>query len=185
MSKQYSKEAKKLLKADESKLSRYLAYYAGDVLREYDPDHPKMDVLTATEVANLQKYERVYELFDIGRPDAMIRAMLSRIYEIKDRQAYEIIADARLLYSMTGAASSEGSKQSSINFYQTIATLAVSEKNYDAAIKARDKADHLSGHYDQKDTGLDPKDFAKPTQYVFVNNMNVYKDAQKELEPDE
>ncbi len=173
------------MRADDSKVGRFLQYYAGQLLLEPDPDQPAKDSLTQTERDNLQKYERVYELMNVGRPDYMIRAMLCKIYGIKDRQAHEIIKDASMLYSLSGEASREGSKRSSINFYETVATLALADRNYDAAVKARDKADHLAGHHKQEDIGLNPDDFRKPAKYVFINNMTVYEKAQKELDPDD
>lgn len=174
--------ANKILKIDETKLDRYLQYYNDELLREPDPHNPNAPALDETEQEMLRKYERVYEMFDIGRTDGMIRSFLQKEYDIKDRQSRYIIEEARILYGITGQADKEGRKQASINFYRTLANVAFKEKQYEVAGKLWEKADKLEGLFSEDRIGLDPADFMKPTKFVFVNNMNVLNQKTTELD---
>ncbi len=175
--------ANRILKIDENKLDRYLLYYHDELLREPSVDRPDIPALSETEQDMLKKYERVYEMFEVGRTDAMIRTFLMEQYGIKDRQARYIVEEARILYGITGKADKEGKKQASINFYRTIANLALSKEQYEVAAKLYEKADRLEGLFSEERVGLNPEDFLKPTKFVFVNNMNVLN--QKNIEFDE
>jgi hypothetical protein len=186
MSKKISLErAKRIMKVDDTKLERYLGYYFGDILLEADPNIPDAKHLTDIERQMLAKYQRIYELFDIGRTDTMIRQFLTKTYDIQERQAYELVREAYLLYGVTGTADKEGKRRAAINYYMTLSQVAFKDKNYEAAIRAKEKADKLEGLFDEDNEGLDPEDFKKPTKVIFVTDLNVFKKAQQELEGDD
>jgi hypothetical protein len=177
--------AKRILKVDDTKLEKYLGYYFGDVLRDIDPEKPNIRALGEVERGMLAKYERVYELFDIGRTDAMIRSFLMKTYDIKERQAYEILREAYVLYGITGMADKEGKRRAAINYYSTLSQVAFKDKNYEAAIRAKERADKLEGLFEVENDGLNPDDFRKATKIIFVNDINVFQQSQKNLESDE
>jgi hypothetical protein len=186
MSKKISLErAKRIVKVNDTKLDRYLGYYFGEILLDADPNKPDAECLTDVEKQMLAKYQRIYELFDIGRTDAMIRQFLTKTYGIQERQAYDLVRDAYILYGVTGTADKEGKRRAAINYYMTLSQVAFKDKNYEAAIRAKEKADKLEGLFDVDLEGLDPEDFKKPTKIFFVTDLNVFKKAQKELEGDD
>jgi len=177
--------AKRIMKVDDTKLERYLGYYFGDILLESDPNTPNVKYLSEIERVMLAKYQRVYELFDIGRTDSMIRQFLTKTYDIKERQAYDLVREAYVLYGITGTADKEGKRRAAINYYMTLSQVAFKDKMYDSAIRAKEKADKLEGLFDDDNEGLDPEDFKKPTKVVFITDLNVFKKAQQELEGDD
>jgi len=177
--------AKRIMKIDDTKLERYLGYYFGDILLESDPNTPNVKYLSEIERQMLAKYQRIYELFDIGRTDTMIRQFLTKTYDIQERQAYELVREAYLLYGITGTADKEGKRRAAINYYQTLSQVAFKDKNYEAAIRAKQSGDKLEGLFDEDNEGLDPDDFKKPTKVIFVTDLNVFKKAQQELEGDD
>ena len=177
--------AKRIMKVDDTKLERYLGYYFGDILLEADPKTPNAKHLTDIERQMLGKYQRIYELFDIGRTDTMIRQFLMKTYDVQERQAYELVREAYLLYGVTGTSDKEGKRRAAINYYMTLSQVAFKDKNYEAAIRAKEKADKLEGLFDEDNEGLDPEDFKKPTKIIFVTDLNVFKKAQKDLDGDD
>lgn len=173
------------MKIDDTKLEKYLGYYFGDIQREPDPERPSAKYLSEIEREQLSKYERIYELFDIGRTDAMIRNFLMKTYNIKERQAYELVREAYILYGVTGVADKEGKKRAAINYYTTLSQVAFKDKNYEAAIRAKEKADRLEGLFDTEQDGLNAEDFKKASKVVFINDLKIYQNSQKELEGDD
>lgn len=165
--------ANKILKIDESKLDRYLLYYHNELAFEFDEGNPHQPHLNETEQDMLRKYQRVYEMFDIGRTDGMIRSFLMKEYDLKERQCRYIVEEARILYGITTQADKEGQKRASISYYRTIANVAFKNKEYKTAIDAWQLADKLEGLFDGETLGLNPADFIKPTKLYFINNMNV------------
>ena len=170
----------KILKINESKLDRYFLYYKDELLREPEEDKPNAPCLTATELDMLKKYERVYEMFDIGRTDGMIRSFLMKDYDVKERQARYIIEEARIIYGITGKADKEGRKQASINYYRTLSNIAFKKGDYVAAAALNHRADVLEGLYNENDIGLDPADFGKVSNFTFVNNLQVVMKSKKQ-----
>jgi hypothetical protein len=177
--------ANKILKIDESKLDRYLQYYNNEIGRSFDETNPKRQHLTPTEQDMLKKYERVYELFDLGNTDSMIRTVLKTNYEIQDRQARYIIEEARIIYGLTGKADKEGQKQASINYYRLLSNIARKLKDPLAAGRLWEKADRMAGLFDEEGIGFDPKDFEKPTQVIYTNNVNILNKTNKRIAEDE
>ena len=179
------KQAKALLKVDETKIEKYLRFYNDEILLEPDPLYPHKEALTDTERTKFERIRRVFSLFDIGRTDEFIRSVLTKEYEIEYRQAYNIVKEAYLIYGIVGEADRVGKKRASINFYRTLANLAFKDKDYESAGKLWEKADKLEGLFEAEMQGLDPDDFKHPTTFVFTNNINVLHQRQKELDPDD
>ena len=179
-------KANKILKIDDSKLDRYLLYYHNELLREADENNKGAPCLTAIEQEMLNRYERVYEMFDIGRTDGMIRSFLMKTYDLKDRQARYVIEEARILYGITGASDKQGRKQASINYYRTISNIALKKEQYEVAGKLWKLADELEGLFNATTQELDPAQFLKPSTFVFTDNINVLvSQNKKRLEADE
>jgi predicted transcriptional regulator len=170
--------ANKILKINESKLDKYLLYYAGEILMYPDETKPHIKSLTETERDMLTKYQRVYEMFDIGRTDAMIRTFLTKEYDVEYRQALYIIEEARIIYGITGAADKEGRRRASINWALTMENICQKDKNYELALKYRQYADKLERIDEKDELGLNPEDFQKPVQFIFVNNLTMGKDSK-------
>lgn len=179
------KQAKALLKVDESKLEKYLRFYNDEILLHPDPLKPHLESLTETERSMLERYRRVFAMFDIGRTDEFIRSVLQKEYDIEWRQARNIVNDCYYIYGVVGSADKEGKKRASINFYRTLANLAFKDRDFEAAGKLWEKADKLEGLFESEQNGLNPDDFKHAPTVVFTNNINVLNQRRKELDPDE
>lgn len=184
------KQAKNLLKVDESKLDKLFRFYLDEgsergILLEYDPARPHLEYLTDTERDKFEKIRRVFAMFDIGRTDEFIRGVISKEYGIEWRQAYNIVKEAYLMYGVVGEADKIGKKRASINFYRTLANLAFKDKDWETAGKLWEKADKLEGLFESEMQGLDPDDFKHAKTFVFTNNINVLNQRLKELDPDD
>jgi hypothetical protein len=179
------KQAKSLLKVDETKVDKYLRFYSDEILYEPSEEFPNREHLTDTERSMLERYRRVFSLFDIGRTDEFIRSVVSKEFEVEWRQARNIVNEAYYIYGVVGEADREGKKRASINYYRTLSNLAFKDKDYEKAGKLWEKADKLEGLFDEYMSGLDPADFRHPTQFVFVDKVNVLQTRQKELDPDD
>lgn len=173
------------MKIDESKLEKYLRYYNDEILLYPDPAKPHLEHFTDTEREMLQRYRRVFSMFDIGRTDEWIRSVLEKEYGIEWRQARNIVQSAYYIYGVLGVPDREGRKRASINFYRTLANLAFKDKDYDTAAKLNEKADKLEGLFDAESAGLDPADFKNAPTVVFTSNVNVLQQQLKSLDPDE
>jgi hypothetical protein len=179
------KQAKKLLKVDETKLEKYLRFYNNEILLEPSVEFPHKEALTPTERMMLERYRRVFGMFDIGRTDEWIRSTLQKEYDIEWRQSRNIVNEAYVIYGIVGEADRVGKKRASINFQRTLANLAFKDKNYEAAGKLWEKADKLEGLLDAEAMGLDPDDFKHPSTFIFTDNVNILNQRQKQLDPDE
>lgn len=179
------KTANKLLKVDEEKLTPFFLYYNNELLAEPDPEFPNLPVMTATQRDKFTKLRKVFSLFDIGRTEPMIRSMLMKECDLEERQARNIIQEAYILYGVIGKADDEGKKRASINYYRTLSNLAFKKGNEEAAGKLNLIADKLEGLFDEAKSALNPEDFRHPSQFVFINDLKVYKNRTKELDPDE
>lgn len=179
------KRANEILKIDESRLERYLRYYADEILYEKDELYPSKQFFTDTERKQFERYRRIFALFDIGRTDEYIRNVICKEFDVDWRQSYNLVNEAYYIYGVTGKADKEGKKRSSINFYRTLANIAFKDKDLETAGKLWEKADKLEGLFDADEVGLDPNDFKHPTNFVFINSMNVFKQKQKELDADD
>lgn len=184
------KQAKTLLKVDESKLDKFFRFYLDEgsdkgILLEYDPTRPHLEYLTSTEREKFERIRRVFAMFDIGRTDEFIRNVLVKEYEIEWRQAYNIVKEAYLMYGVVGEADKVGKKRASINFYRTLANLSFKDKDYESAGKLWEKADKLEGLFESEMQGLDPDDFKHAKTFIFTDNINVLNQRIKELNPDD
>jgi hypothetical protein len=171
------KQAKALLKIDESKLDKYLRYYS--------PDSTTHDDLTPTEQNQLEKYRRIFSMFNIGRTDEFVRDVIMKEYGVEWRQARNLVNEAFYIYGVIGEADKEGKKRASINFYRTLSNLAFKNQDLDNAGKLWEKADKLEGLFDADQNGLDPNDFKHAPKFVYVNNINVLNQRRKELDADD
>ena len=179
------KRANTILKIDENKLERYLRYYADEILYQKDDAYPHKEFFTETERQQFERYRRIFALFDIGRTDEYIRSVISKEFEVEWRQSYNLVNEAYYIYGITGKADKEGKKRSSINFYRTLANIAFKEKKLEEAGKLWEKADRLEGLFESEESGLNPDDFRHPSNFTFINSLNVFKQKQKELDADD
>lgn len=180
------KQAKNLLKVDETKLDKYLRFYANEVLYDQDERHPHKEHLTATERDMLERYRRVFALFKVGRTDEMIRAIIEKEYGVEWRQARNILNDAYYLYGIVTSADKEGKRRVSIDRYRTLSVLAeMHNKDFEAAGKLWRLADDLEGLFAAEEAGLDPEKFMHAPTFIFTSNINVLNQRQKELDPDD
>jgi hypothetical protein len=164
-------KANKVLNINEGKLDRYIKYYLCELERE--PNVEGKPFLNDTERDMLNKYERVYEMFDLGRTDTLIRSFLIKEYHIQERQARYIIEEARIIYGITGKADKEGKKRASINYYRTLSNLAFKAGDIELAGKLNSQADKLEGLFDPEQIGLDPEMFMRTPNVFFVDKMEV------------
>lgn len=176
--------SKKLLGIDDQKLDIYVKWYKGEVLTDPDPKRPHMKWLTPEQKVQLERFRRIFAMFTIGRTDELIRNVIQKEFQVEWRQAYNLLAEAYVVYGVTEVADKEGKKRASINFYRTLANLAFKERDYETAGKLWEKADKLEGLYEAEIEGLDPNDFKAQAKLVFINNMNVFNKKQKELDLD-
>ncbi|GAB3936987.1 hypothetical protein [Larkinella terrae] len=169
------KRAKRLLKIDESKLDRYLQFYANETTYED---------FTESEQQKLEQYSKAWGMLRMGRTEDMVRSVLMKDYAIQDRMARYLVEECKLLFGAVEETDKEGRRQASIAYYDLLSNIAFKEKDIKEARECRREADELAGLYQQEVQGLDPVDFQKPGKYVFINNVNVYK-KQQGLEWDE
>jgi hypothetical protein len=179
------KRANEILKIDESRLERYLRYYAGEILYQQDELYPNKQFFTDTERKQFERYRRIFALFDIGRTDEQIRNIICEEFQVDWRQSYNIVNEAYHIYGITGKADKEGKKRFSINYYRRLSMIASDNGELETAGKLWEKADKLEGLFDSDEVGLNPDDFKHPTNFVFINSMNVFKQKQKELDADD
>lgn len=164
---------KNKLQIEEDRMDKYLSFYYEN--KELDPE----------DMAMLDRYRKAWSWLSMGRPFDVVLAMLTKEYAIQDRQARNIISEAVYLHGHTSQLDKAGKKVASANFYRMVANLAVFEKQFEAASRAWEKADKLEGLMDEEEVGLDPEDFMKPGKFIFINNVNILKQANKDVEDDE
>lgn len=180
------RRAEKLLKLDESKLTPYIQYYRNEVLYEPDENQPNMPTLTETQRMMLNRYRKTWASLCMGRTQEMVRQMLMKEESIDERYARIVVNETYWLYGNLDDVDITGKRMASIQFYRTLANLALKEKNYDMAAKCWKDADQLEGLFNQEQqSGLDPADFMAAGVFVFSSNLNTLRKNQKQLEPDE
>ncbi|MHA8104811.1 hypothetical protein [Aquirufa nivalisilvae] len=179
------KKIKALLKVDESRLDKYLRFYAGEVLYEQSSEYPNKDFLTDTDREMLERYRRVFSMFKVGRTDEIIRSIICAEYKIEWRQARNIVNDAYYIFGVIGNADREGKKRVSIEYYRSLANLCAKNRDYENAGKLWEKADKLEGLFDLEASGLNPEDFKHAPTFVFTDNINILNQRQKALDLDE
>ena len=163
-----TKQLRWRLKLDEDELDIFRRYYLGEV----DPE-----CFTPTQREQLERYSKAWSWFCMGRSRSMIIELLKKDYDIKDRQAnYDFVASLSLYGQLTDVEKA-GRRVASIQYYDMVSQLALKEKNFEAAIKAKKEADQLAGVFDTDEEGWDPKFWEKPSKVVYnvqvvVNNGN-------------
>jgi hypothetical protein len=182
------RKAKALLKVDESKLDKYLRYYQdehdADVLaRQNGEEIPS--ILTDTERQMLERYRRIFAMFNIGRTDEFIRDVLTKEYGIEWRQARNLVNQAYYIYGVIGEADEVGKRRASINYYRMLSNLATKNNDYETARKLWREADVLEGLYKEGQSGLNPDDFKHAPKFIYIDNVNILNQRLKELDPDD
>ena len=151
---------------NEDELDVFRRYYLGEV----DPES-----FTATQREQLERYSKAWSWYCMGRTRSMIIELLKKDYDIKDRQAnYDFVASLNLYGQLTDVEKA-GRRVASIQYYDMVSQLALKEKNFEAAIKAKKEADNLSGVFETEEDGWNPKDWEKPSKVIYnvqvvVNN---------------
>lgn len=166
-------QARRLLKIDASKLDPYLQYYAGDL---------QLTDMSDTQVTMLERYRKAWALVCLGRTQQMILGQLMRDYQLEERQARYILEESKMIHGQLDQVDKDGRKMASIAYYDLLANLAHQAQDYEGAAKIREKADTLAGLHDPDEVGWNPDDFKKATKIVFINNVNVLKQSQMELD---
>jgi len=164
---------KRVLRIDEDTLDVYLRYYAQEI--EYEQ-------LTETQCEMLERYRKAWALYCMGRTDEMVRSQLMRDYGIQERQARYIFEESKFIHGKLDQVDKDGRRAASMAFYDLMANMAMKEKQYETAVIARDKADKLAKLHESDDLGFNPDDFMKAAKFVFVNNINVLKKQQMDLD---
>lgn len=164
---------KRVLKIDEDRLDIYLKYYGREV---------EWEQLTPTQQEMLERYREAWALYCMGRTEEMVRSQLMRKHDLQERQARYIFEESKFIHGRLDQVDKDGRRAASIAFYDLMSNLAMKDKQYETAVTARDKADKLAKLHETDETGLNPDDFIKAAKFIFVNNVNVLKQQQQELD---
>lgn len=165
--------AKRLLKVDETKLDVYLQYYANEL---------ELEQMTAVQIEMLERYRKAWALVCLGRTQVMILGQLMKDYQIEERQARYILEESKMIHGQLDKVDKDGRRMASIAYYDLLANLAHQDKDYEAAANIREKADKLAKLHETEEQGWNPDDFKKPAKFIFVNNVNILKQSQSELD---
>lgn len=165
--------AKRLLKIDENKLDIYLQYYANEV---------DLEAMTAVQVEMLERYRKAWSLVCLGRTQSMILSQIMKDYRVEERQARYILEESKMIHGQLDQVDKDGRRMASIAYYDLLANMALQERDFEAAANIREKADKLAKLHESDEQGWNPDDFKKPAKFIFVNNVNVYKQTQIELD---
>ncbi|GAB3256063.1 hypothetical protein GCM10027347_17640 [Larkinella harenae] len=161
---------KRVLKIDETKIDKYLAYY-----HENAPLSPE-------EHQMLDKYRKAWHNLSLGRTYDMTLGMLMKDYSIQERQARYIIAESAYIFGNIQHLDKQAKKMASANYYRLLSNMARVQGDFEAASRAWERADKLEGLYEEEKTGLKPEDFLKAARFVFSSDVKVLEAAQKERE---
>jgi hypothetical protein len=152
-------KVKSLLKEKDGDLDIYFKYYLGEV---------RFEDLSPLAKIKLERYNKAWSWYCMGRTKPMIIAGLKADYDIESRQAEYDFAVCIRLFGHLDQVDKDGRRVASVQYYDMLSLLAVKEKQYDVAVKARKEADILSGVYDNEDEGWGPEEWKKPTKVVYV-----------------
>jgi hypothetical protein len=118
----------------------------------------------------MAKYELVMNLARSGNRISDIVAVLTKgvsgIMPVQRRQAFQIVEDAQYIFGEVFDTNNKFRTWASIEFYDMIAKKALDLGDLASAIKAREKADELSGIFELNNQGLNPDDFTNPDAWV-------------------
>ncbi|WP_133299815.1 hypothetical protein [Larkinella punicea] len=158
---------KKSLKIDEHKLDKFLAYYHENT------------ALSKDDQLMLEKYRKAWSFLSLGRTYEMALAMLMKDYQIQERQARYIIAEAAMIFGHVQTIDKQAKKMASANYYRLLSNIARASGDIEAASRAWERADKLEGLHEDDKIGLNPDDFLRAAKFVFTDNINVLIQQQK------
>lgn len=142
---------------DGDSIDHYILYLRGE--GELEPK----------ELDMMSKYELVMNLARSGNRVSDIVAILTKgvanILPVQRRQAYQIVEDAQEIFGGIFETHSKFRAWASIEFYDMIAKKALELGDLSNAIRAREKADELSGIFEINNQTLNPDDFSNPNAW--------------------
>lgn len=125
----------------------------------------------------MSKYELVMNLARSGNRVSDIVAILvkgiSNIKPVQRRQAFQIVEDAQYIFGEVFDTNNKFRTWASIEFYDMIAKKALDLGDLASAIKAREKADELSGIFEINNQTLNPDDFTNPEKWTLEVTADV------------
>lgn len=158
-----SRQLKKLLNIDDSELDPYFKWYLNEI---------SYDQLTTLQQEKLERYNKIWSWYCMGRTKTSIISAIKKDYEIEARQAEYDLAASIKLHGPLNKVDQDGRRNASIEFHDMVAQLALKDKNLEVALKARKEADTLAGVYKDEEIGWTPEDFEKPTKEVWMIQVN-------------
>ncbi|OIN61173.1 hypothetical protein BLX24_03690 [Arsenicibacter rosenii] len=162
------------------KLSVYLQYLNDEVAWEPDPEQPRKPCLTATQQDMFLKYSFAWGMVSIGRTDEMVRSSLEKQFGIKEGMARVIIDESYHIYGNAREVHKKGKTRAAVLYLEMLSNLARADKDYKTAKEAWVEAKRLEGLYREDAAGFDPEDFMVKPNIVFVNNVNILKQQQRD-----
>lgn len=172
-----SRQIRRLLKIPDDELAPYYAYYLGEIT---------IDDLTDIQQEKLTRYSKIWSQYLMGRTQPMILGAIMKEHDVELRQAQYDLSFAIRLHGPIDQVNKDGRRVASREFFDLLAQLAMKDKQYQVAVMARDKADHLAGLHKEEKEGFDPEDFAKPAKIVYNIQVNHnYSSSDETIELDE
>jgi hypothetical protein len=133
--------------------------------------------LNGVESDMMAKYELVMNLARSGNRASDIVAILTKgvsgIKPVQRRQAFQIVEDAQYIFGEVFDTNNRFRTWASIEFYDMIAKKALDLGDLASAIKAREKADELSGIFELNNQGLNPDDFTNPNHFTIEITTDI------------
>jgi tetratricopeptide (TPR) repeat protein len=163
-------QLKKGLKIDNIELEVFLKYYLQEI---------KHEDLTSMQQEKLERYKKSWAMYSEGKTKDNILSTLELDYKIEYRQAQVDFATAIKLFGPIDTVDKDGRRLASMHFFDMLADLAKQEKNYEAAIKAKEAANKLSGIYEVETEGWDPRLWLKPSKTIYVTKVDVHNYTQE------
>lgn len=168
------------LGADPDKLDAYLQYLNNEIEWEPDPNLPRRPALTQTQRDMFLKYSFAWGMLAIGRTDEMVRSALEKQFGIKEGMARVIIEESYHIYGNARDVNKRGKTRAAVLYLEMLSNLARADKDYKTAEACWVEAKKLEGLYKEESVGFDPSDFMTKPNIVFVNNVNILKQQQRE-----
>ena len=162
-----SARIKRLLKVKPKEIEIYLRYYLNEI---------EWETLTELQAEKLERYQKIWSFYAMGRTQSMIISAVMKDYEIQERQAKYDLATSIAIYGKLSQVDKDGRTAASIEYYDMLSQLALKDKQYLVSISARAKADELAELHVKDTEGHDPEKFMRPTKMVWnvqVNNFSA------------
>lgn len=165
---------------DADKLDVYLQYLNDELSWEPDAKQPRKPAMTQTQREMFLKYSFAWGMLSIGRTDEMVRSALEKQFEIKEGMARVVIDESYHIYGNAREVNKRGKTRAAVLYLETLSNLARAEKDYKTAEACWVEAKKLEGLYREEAGGFDPSDFLAKPNVVFVGNINVLKQQQRD-----